>query len=999
MNRSFRKFLACLLAWSIFLGGLSIPEQTVRAENAARITTEEQEAQRGEEVMIPVSIADNPGIMGFVMNIEYDPKCLEPIGVEKGSLLKGTFDYNADLDNQTEGFFEVLWSGTADMKQNGILFELHFRVKDRAKSGSTAVQISYNPADTFNEAFDEVALICENAAVFVQGEELPEITENRVHGEPFSIYADASISVPVTLENNTGLMGFLITVKYDPKILEAVSVETGELIPNGTMFDDTVGAKEGEFKVLWSGNENRNGDGCLFTLNFRAAGQEGSAEITLEYSQADTFDEKYRNVALVCEPVSYQISKRPQIDPKPDSARVIAEDQKVRAGEEMTVPVWIENNPGIQGFVLEVTYDANCLEPIRTEQGTLLDGTFQDNLADHADGVFEIIWDGAAELTSSGRLLDLYFRVKEDASAGNTTVGFSVLQVQSQKEVAFEYQDCHVQILKKEEPGVKTARITTENAEAERGAEVIIPVSILENPGIMGFVINIEYDPKCLEPVRVEKGALLEGKFDHNLEYDTDGFFEVLWSGTSEMGLDGRLFDICFRVKERAANGNTTVKISYNPEDTFDEEYHDVELVCEDASIFIQGEELPDIRENRVYAAEGEVRAGEDVKIPVNIEHNTGIMGFLITVKYDPKALEAVSVEAGELIPDGTMFDDTTGAKEGELKVLWSGNENRNGDGCLFYLNFHAVGQPGDTELMLEYSQEDTFDERYRDVVMDCEGCSIHILENGPVENEENKIYADSAAVTVGESIKIPVRIAENTGIMGFGIIIQYDPDTLRLASVQAGELLPEETLLEHTADTPGVSEIVWKGTGNVTENGCLFYLNFDAIGQAGDTQILVGYRAEDTVNEANQMISLTCSPFVIHIAKKAADPNPPTPVPPTPNPPKPNPPTPNPPKPNTYKPKVSSMKLKSVKKKGKKKLEVKWNVKWGESGYQLQYALNKKFTKGKKTKNFSWMKSSYVIKGLKAKKTYFVRIRAYTKYHGKKYYGKWSPVKSCKTK
>ena len=69
-------------------------------------------------------------------------------------------------------------------------------------------------------------------------------------------------------------------------------------------------------------------------------------------------------------------------------------------------------------------------------------------------------------------------------------------------------------------------------------------------------------------------------------------------------------------------------------------------------------------------------------------------------------------------------------------------------------------------------------------------------------------------------------------------------------------------------------------------------------------------------------------------------------------------------------------------------------------TGYQIQLATNSKFTKGKKSVTVSgYSKVSKKVTGLKAKKTYYVRIRTYKTVSGTKYYSKWSAKKSVKTK
>ena len=96
---------------------------------------------------------------------------------------------------------------------------------------------------------------------------------------------------------------------------------------------------------------------------------------------------------------------------------------------------------------------------------------------------------------------------------------------------------------------------------------------------------------------------------------------------------------------------------------------------------------------------------------------------------------------------------------------------------------------------------------------------------------------------------------------------------------------------------------------------------------------------------------------------------------------------------------KLGAAKLKKVKK-GKKSFLAKWKKVKNVDGYQLQYSTNKKFKKNKKTVNIKKAKTvKKKVKKLKAKKTYYVRIRAYKTINGKKQYSKWSKVKKVKIK
>ena len=90
---------------------------------------------------------------------------------------------------------------------------------------------------------------------------------------------------------------------------------------------------------------------------------------------------------------------------------------------------------------------------------------------------------------------------------------------------------------------------------------------------------------------------------------------------------------------------------------------------------------------------------------------------------------------------------------------------------------------------------------------------------------------------------------------------------------------------------------------------------------------------------------------------------------------------------------------VKYVKNVKSKKIIVKLSKKVsGAKGYQITYATNSKFTKGKK--NVDMKSTSKTITKLKKGNTYYVKVRAYKKDSaGKKVYGKYSSVKKVKIK
>ena len=84
----------------------------------------------------------------------------------------------------------------------------------------------------------------------------------------------------------------------------------------------------------------------------------------------------------------------------------------------------------------------------------------------------------------------------------------------------------------------------------------------------------------------------------------------------------------------------------------------------------------------------------------------------------------------------------------------------------------------------------------------------------------------------------------------------------------------------------------------------------------------------------------------------------------------------------------------------GKKKITVKWKKQTTQTtGYQIQYATKSNF-KGAKSALINKNKTtSKTFSKLKAKTTYYVRVRTYKTVSGTKYYSTWSAKKTVKTK
>ncbi len=95
----------------------------------------------------------------------------------------------------------------------------------------------------------------------------------------------------------------------------------------------------------------------------------------------------------------------------------------------------------------------------------------------------------------------------------------------------------------------------------------------------------------------------------------------------------------------------------------------------------------------------------------------------------------------------------------------------------------------------------------------------------------------------------------------------------------------------------------------------------------------------------------------------------------------------------------ITTRKLESVTA-GKQQLTVKWSGSKLFTGYEVQIATNSSFTKNVGTVKIADAKTyETTVADLKARTTYYVRVRSYHEFEGFTYYGQWSNVLSRKTK
>ena len=251
--------------------------------------------------------------------------------------------------------------------------------------------------------------------------------------------------------------------------------------------------------------------------------------------------------------------------------------------------------------------------------------------------------------------------------------------------------------------------------------EFDIDVIFLNNPGIMGYKMLFQYEASELTPVSITAGK------DFNVGQITDtigvksGQFNVLWNNLMNCNNSGVAFTL--RLKKNINSSSSLIQVNYSQEDTFDEDWNDIILNCQDIDLHF----TPETEEKTIDVSYevGELDSNHQFTVGVNFDNNPGIMGYKMKFSYDDSVIKPVSVVAGEASSIGQLTD-TIGVKNGEFNVLWNNLSAVKNTGNVFTITFEKLANE-DTTIDVSYSQEDTFDEDWNDVILNCQDITIQL--------------------------------------------------------------------------------------------------------------------------------------------------------------------------------------------------------------------------------------------------------------------------------
>lgn len=158
-------------------------------------------AVRGTEFTVVVRTENNPGIVSLKIALHYDAAVLELLSAAEQDFVGVSYGPTDKVP------FVINWVDAIhpDNATDGVIAYLTFRVREDAPLGNTALQITYDPEDVYNAAWDNVPVARQGADVnvveYLVGDVNSDLKINNrdlgallqhVNGWDVTIHADAS---------------------------------------------------------------------------------------------------------------------------------------------------------------------------------------------------------------------------------------------------------------------------------------------------------------------------------------------------------------------------------------------------------------------------------------------------------------------------------------------------------------------------------------------------------------------------------------------------------------------------------------------------------------------------------------------------------------------------------------------------------------------------------------------------------------------------------------
>ena len=234
-------------------------------------------------------------------------------------------------------------------------------------------------------------------------------------------------------------------------------------------------------------------------------------------------------------------------------ATVQASTVQGTAGNTVEVTLTMTNNPGISFLKLRIGYDKDVMTLTAAEDlGGLGDARFTAS-ENYTYNPYVLTWASAGNFNGNGAIAKLTFEINENAASGST-------------DVTVECADCNNQALQDVTVATVNGKVeivsvkpefTLSDAEGTIGDEIVVNVSINNNPEISYFRLRVGYDADKLKLLEAEETNLFKGMFTFGESIDNNPYV-LSWANVNSSNKNGVVITLKFKILDKTTSIGTT---------------------------------------------------------------------------------------------------------------------------------------------------------------------------------------------------------------------------------------------------------------------------------------------------------------------------------------------------------------------------------------------------------------------------------------------------------
>ncbi|MEA1905542.1 MAG: cohesin domain-containing protein [Euryarchaeota archaeon] len=347
-----------------------------------------------------------------------------------------------------------------------------------------------------------------------------------------------TIEVPIRITGVTDMCGADITLYYDTAVVSVEEMKAGDLGSVTSSKDDVGGA----VKMVWDATDGKTGDFVIMYVTLKALGDpcDGCA-LNLEVNEL--YDCDLGDIEHSVQDGTFKVL--PCGDPV-TSTTVSIDDASAHNGDTIEVPIRITGVTDMCGADITLSYDTAVVSVEEMEAGDLGSVT---SSKDDANGTVKMVWDATDGKTGDFVIMYVTLKALGDPCDGCTlNLVVNELYDCDLGDIEHSVQDGTFKVLPCGDP-VTSTTVSIEDATAQEGETVEVPIRITGVTDMCGADITLSYDAAVVSVEEMEAGDL--GSVTSSKD-DVNGTVKMVWDAT-----DGKTGDFVVMYVTLKAKGTT----------------------------------------------------------------------------------------------------------------------------------------------------------------------------------------------------------------------------------------------------------------------------------------------------------------------------------------------------------------------------------------------------------------------------------------------------------